>query len=93
MRRWILAPLVFAAFGCTTTQTPKNCTERADEAYRMCQQSPFQPVSESESELLNTSDEHQMCRARYQQAMAQCGGGTMKIKTSTISPIPTIEDN
>ncbi len=88
--RW-LALLLFAGLaGCASNQT---CAQRADEAYRMCQQQPFQPTGDPESELLETSDEQQMCRARYQQAMAQCPSGHSRVKTSTISPIPTLSED
>lgn len=91
MRRWLIALLLLAA--CTTTTRSQTCAERADEAYRMCQQAPFQPLGEPETEMLNKSDEQQMCRARYHQAMAQCSESTIKVKTSTISPIPTLQED
>lgn len=69
---------------CATTMSAEDCRKRAETSYRECINPTWQP--QSDDPKVTTSDQQQGCRARYQQSLDACGGGSAPMtKTSTKS--------
>ena len=72
MRGWIGALWIVGAVACATPGPNKeSCVQRADEAYRRCQ-NPYRLPNQEPTDAVR-GDEAQACRLAHQQALAECG--------------------
>jgi hypothetical protein len=68
--RILAALLLSSSLLSCATQTPAQCRERADEAYRQCANPTFIP--ESSMNEPTRADDAQLCRSSHMQAIERC---------------------
>ncbi|MBK6683446.1 MAG: hypothetical protein IPG45_03165 [Deltaproteobacteria bacterium] len=72
MRVWLGPLVIVVGTACATTSvSQETCIERADEAYRRCQ-NPYRLPNQEPTDAVR-GDEAQGCRLAHQQALAECG--------------------